>query len=599
MEPNYICTGNEMISLPCIDTKDASILDFTMLHMGYKGLLDVRGSNDCPLLRPFLLVDGETVLMEPSRFAFETYWIPVFEGEERGISYRGEILAPIEERGFSYPLMVKNNSDASHQITLGFEGSWSQTFHSINEDKEIKGDCHVYESAWNQSLVFDLRLGVSVFAFAPIFSEEMKHSYRKGVDGIAYRFETTFNLPAGEEKSLTSFWGVGMEEVAATTSAKEMLRAGYQRIKDKTVAWLAERCLPLSEDALCEIFQRNLFFNFFYASGRTMDTEELVLVTSRSPRYYVSAAYWDRDSLLWSFPSILLADAAYAKEMLQYVFTRQRRNFGVHSRYIDGTVLEPGFELDELCAPVIALANYVEHTKDTGILENEEIKEGIALILGRLAKKKHPDVALYETFLQPTDDMHVYPYLTYDNVLVWYVLQKIASLYKAQWEPEKIKALHQQAEAVRDAIAAHCVKEYQGKPIYAWSVDLEGNWDVYDEPPGSLQLLPFYGFSKEEDPIYQNTVAVIRSPEYPYSFANSPIAEIGCPHAPHPWVLSVANSLLCKRIESSRAILLQLKMDHGVACESVDEVTGESTTGDAFATCAGFLSYAIYQAFKK
>ena len=90
-------------------------------------------------------------------------------------------------------------------------------------------------------------------------------------------------------------------------------------------------------------------------------------MTSRSPRYYVSAAYWDRDSLLWAFPAILTVDAAYAREILTYVFTRQARNFGVHSRYIDGTMLEPGFELDELCAPVIALNRYVEQTGDTAL----------------------------------------------------------------------------------------------------------------------------------------------------------------------------------------------------------------------------------------
>ena len=38
-------------------------------------------------------------------------------------------------------------------------------------------------------------------------------------------------------------------------------------------------------------------------------------------------------------------------------------------------------------------------------------------------------------------------------------------------------------------------------------------------------------------------------------------------------------------------------MDNGIACESVDETTGECTTGEAFATCAGFLAYAIYHAF--
>ena len=106
-----------------------------------------------------------------------------------------------------------------------------------------------------------------------------------------------------------------------------------------------------------------------FSTGITLDTEELVLVTSRSPRYYVSAAYWDRDSLLWSFPAILDADRELARRMLEYVFGRQQRNIGVHSRFIDGTVLEPGFELDELIAPVLALGRYVEVTGDHSLLD--------------------------------------------------------------------------------------------------------------------------------------------------------------------------------------------------------------------------------------
>ena len=126
------------------------------------------------------------------------------------------------------------------------------------------------------------------------------------------------------------------------------------------------------------------------------------MVTSRSPRYYVSAAYWDRDSLLWSFPAILQADTALAKKMLLYVFGRQRRNIGVHSRFIDGTVLEPGFELDELMAPVLALERYVTATGDSNLLKRPEILAGVEEILEKLAEKRHSSISLYETFLQPT-----------------------------------------------------------------------------------------------------------------------------------------------------------------------------------------------------
>ena len=42
---------------------------------------------------------------------------------------------------------------------------------------------------------------------------------------------------------------------------------------------------------------------------------------------------------------------------------------------------------------------------------------------------------------------------------------------------------------------------------------------------------------------------------------------------------------------------MRTEMDNGIACESVHEETGECTTGEAFATCAGFLAYALDKAF--
>lgn len=93
--------------------------------------------------------------------------------------------------------------------------------------------------------------------------------------------------------------------------------------------------------------------------------------------------------------------------------------------------------------------------------------------------------------------------------------------------------------------------------------------------------------------VYRATVKKIRDPQYPYSFAGKAIAEIGCAHAPHPWVLSAANSLLSGNVQSAVAHLKKMRMDNGVACESVQEDTGECATGEAFATCAGFLAYAI------
>ena len=326
-----------------------------------------------------------------------------------------------------------------------------------------------------------------------------------------------------------------------------------------------------------------------------MDTEELVCVTSRSTRYYVSAAYWDRDVLLWAFPAILDADSRLAEDILHYIFGRQRKNLGIHSRYIDGTVLEPGFELDELMAPVIALESYVTSTSDKTILQDSGVLSGIRQILGTLETMRHPEVSLYETFLQPTDDEIVHPYLTYNNMLVWRAMKALARLY-----PERYGALERQAENVRQAIYTHCVfRDENGKPYFGWSVDLNGQHNIYDEPPGSLQLLPYYGFCTPDDEIWVNTVSMIRSPAYIYSFADAPIAEIGCAHAPYPWILSLCNSLLCGHAAQAFRELEQIEMDNGIACESVDPIAGTCTTGAAFATCAGFLCHSMKETSKE
>lgn len=183
--------------------------------------------------------------------------------------------------------------------------------------------------------------------------------------------------------------------------------------------------------------------------------------------------------------------------------------------------------------------------------------------------------------------MRSYPYLTYDNVLVWKGLRALSTLY-----PETYGGLAGEAEKVRLSILEHCVVQGRHGPYYAWSTDLKGHTDVYDEPPGSLLLLPYLGFCTLDDPAYQNTVRQIRAPEYPYSFAGCAFAEIGCAHAR-------TLDAECGQQPAQRGggtfsgTSRRAEMDNGIVCESIDEHTGKSATGDAFATCAGFVCHAL------
>jgi meiotically up-regulated gene 157 (Mug157) protein len=191
--------------------------------------------------------------------------------------------------------------------------------------------------------------------------------------------------------------------------------------------------------------------------------------------------------------------------------------------------------------------------------------------------------------------------VTYDNALVWRALLDLARIYQWEKNPGKAKALQAQAARVKAAILRHCVVKGSGGEQFAWSVDLDGNGkpQFYDEPPGSLLLLPHYGFCKTTDPVWKNTRDWIYSPDYPYSFAGKPFEEVGCAHAPHPWVLGAVNSLLAGESKRALKFLKDAKMDNGIACESVDENTGGSASGDAFATCAGFLSYGLWHELGK
>lgn len=581
----YLPTGREQVSLPRVNEINAGVEDLTFLHMASRGLIDLRGGQLEPLLRPFVAQQGVEAELGGFEWSRLGYWYPRFAARAGALGLEGVILTPVGERGFGYRLRLTNNGAETVETAFGLRGQTGSAWHCVNVDKPIEGALNCYVSGWSGLPVFEQMCGVPLFALAPICEGECRAEFEPAGEGWLWRLERTVRLAPGESAEFTAWWGLGLEEVSAVTSARELQRRGWDWELRRSLAWLVQRSLDLGDEALTRLYNTNLFFCIFFSTGRTLDTEELVLVTSRSPRYYVSAAYWDRDSLLWSFPAVLDADAALAREMLGYVFGRQRRNIGVHSRFIDGTVLEPGFELDELMAPVLALERYVDATGDRSVLTDPDVLRGIDGILKKLDAERAEDCELYETFLQPTDDERIYPYITYDNVLVWRALRALGRLFE---RPE----LTERAERVRRAIYDNCI--FDG--AFAWSVDLAGGHDVYDEPPGSLLLLPYYGFCAWDDPVYLKTAEMIRSPDYTYSFAGCEIAEIGCPHAPHPWLLSIGNSLLCGRSGEALEHLRRTRLDNGIACESVDEHTGECTTGEAFATCAGFICHALRRA---
>ncbi|GAU78453.1 glycoside hydrolase family 125 protein [Fusibacter sp. 3D3] len=600
MHKTYYPTGNEYVSLPMIN-ESCEIESINYLSMRDRGLIEICGD---PFLKPVILIEGVEKPLENIKWARAHYWIPTFTANIGTLQVKGAYIAPLERKGFilRWTLTDETKTIDGH---IGIKGHFSKVLHSINESKIIEGKKHVYHSLWNQNLMFDFRTGITLFSFGFKTDDGFDHIHytEEPMDSplnsaINFELYKAFSIEKGHSQTVDIYCGLGLEEVGAATQAIEFQRETTDGLKAELCEWLKARTQIIGDDHLMTLLNLNQFFNYFYASGKTLDTEEMILCTSRSPRYYVSAAYWDRDSLLWSFPAFLMMDSKIARHALEYVYSKQIRNAGIHSRYIDGTILEPGFELDELCAFILALGQYLEHTEDFTILEEFQVKKGIQMLYEKLMLERHPEIELYKTFLMPTDDMHTYRYLTYNNVLVWKVFGIYEKLFKYYGQSERAQEVITRMNALKEAIFEHLIVIKSDQKCFAWSGDLNGHHDFYDEPPGSLTLLAYYGFVDAEDAIFKNTLNALYSDAFPHYFKDTTFEELGCSHADHPWILAISNSLLNGRKEIAYDMLRKTKMDHYIACESIDEHSGLPTTGEHFATCAGFLAYTIYKSWR-
>jgi hypothetical protein len=410
-----------------------------------------------------------------------------------------------------------------------WRGSFGQAGLALFSRRPLQAPERIYFQPFSQSLVWEIE-GVAALAV---------RGTNLRVDGRSWEAEGPV------------FVAVGREGDGAGCAAVDLARRGARALgaAEREEEARLRAASGLGEGELAEIAFRNLLFCHRFAAGRAIDTGQWCLVTSRSPRYYVAAAHWSRDSLLWALPGIRAIDPERARLWVEVALRRYGRHPGEHALYLDGEVLYPGFELDQAAA--LALA-----ARSAGLAGPD------------LREHRDPRTGLYRTFLLPSDDPAQMPFVTYDNVLVW------AATGDA---------------ALAESIRRHCIVPGPFGPQLAWAVDGAGGHLLYDEPPGSLELLAHYGFCRPDDPVYRNTVAWIHSEHNPDHIPDSPFGDVGCPHAPYPWVLSIANGLLAGR----GLPVAWPEMDGGLACESVDPATGRAKTGPGFATAAGFLGYAL------
>lgn len=582
--PPVIPTANDCAALPDV-APDGAVGSIQLLSAAAQGLIGLAGA---PLLRP---VPGPSPQAAPQAKLLD-HWIPRFTWRTGPVVITETLFAPIGHQGVVLVLEASNEGRTRAQTTLGVEGAWEQVALTLFHRRALPVVKTLRPDPWTRSLAMEALGPLPVAGWAIHADPEVGLPEAAETEGvIRFRLIRELTLDPGAHGAIAFYIGLAREGDGARTTALDLRRRGWEALLAQTRAWLQSRAVG-GQGPLAEMYHRNALFNRFFACGRTIDTDEFVWVTSRSPRYYVSAAFWSRDAFLWSLPGLLHTDHRAAREALGYAFRVQWRNAGMHAQYLNGGVIYPGFELDELAAFPVGLAAYLRATGDASILDEPSVAAAVLEYPQRL-RAHRGDCGLYATFLDPSDDPVAHPFLTYDNVLAWRGLRDVAEVCRRLERDEEVAEALRMAEELERAIWRHCVVDGPHGPMFAWAVDGEGAFQLYDNPPGSLLLLPYYGFCASDHPVHVNTAAWVHSEANPWYFPGR-FAAPASAHSPDPWPMAIVNNLLLGRTDGLEW-LARAEMDGGLACETVDQGTGRVKSGGAFATFAGLLAAALLQ----
>lgn len=584
--PDLVPTGNLHVALPEIARADGRVRSLGVVLASCAGVLTAHGGED-GLARPELRVDR--VQQEPElTWERSGSWLPRFCAETATGEVEGRYLAPEGERGVVLRLHYRHRGPAA-SVELAWRGSWASTSVEHLRSKSVEGRYDARDDAWTGSRVVGLSTGLPLLALA----------WRAGPDatldddgsGAGWVVSRSAVMEEGDELQVETYLGVAPEPDGACTGALHLRRRGFDALWDETLNWLLARRLPV-DGPLGERLNTNLFFSFFYASADCLDDGRPVLLTSRSPHYYVCAAFWSRDAYLWTFPSLLLVDAARARRVLVATLLAGGTRLPDHALYLSGTPLYPGFELDQAAAPVLAVHRYVTTTGDASVLAEPGVLPTLLALVARAERWRHPSWDLYATFLLPTDDPTDFPYVATCNTLLAAAFDALAELLDgvagSALSPDELR---ERAAGIRAAVLEHLVVEGPSDRVLAWACDAEGRTELRDEPPLGLRTLPFWGLGRWDDPVHVATRRWLDEQAYP-----GPYGGAGSPHFPFPSGFDLANRLLdpgCTSPDPLRQ-LVETPMDAGLACESWDPETGVVTTGAAMASMAGLLVWTAW-----
>ena len=599
--PRFIPTGNLWVALPEIGLDSGRIESLGVVLGSANGVFTAHGG-PAGLAVPGLRVDGIDVPLEDLTWERGGDWLPRFTVVLPHGQLTGSYLAPDGERGVALRLRYVHHDREERRIELTWTGEWASASVEHLRSKPVLGTWAAADDAWTGTRVVSLSAGLPMLALAWRVGAGM--DLTDDGSGQGWRAVAAVVTTAGDEVCADVFIGVAPEIDGACTTALHLRRRGFEDLWAATTAWLAGHRLPVPGDAtLGAKLNSNLFFNWFYAQADGLDDGRPVLLTSRSPHYYVCAAFWSRDAFCWTFPALLLVDLERSRAVLLASLRNGGTRLPDHALYLNGTSLYSGFELDQAAAPILAIARYVIASADWTVLSEPGVATTVFGLIRRVETWRHPDRDLYATFLLPTDDPTDFPYVTTANALLAAAFDALADLIERARErgittlvvPRySSELLRGWADGVRAALRENLVVDSRHGPMWAWASDGGRGTELRDEAPLGLMTLPYWGLGEWTDPVHVATRAWLRE-DFPHQYEGR-YAGAGTPHFPYPSGFDLANRMIDVKRSAPDPVaqFVETSMDQGLACESWSAETGRVTTGAAMASMAGLLVWTLW-----
>src|SRR5690606_32709032 len=152
-------------------------------------------------------------------------------------------------------------------------------------------------------------------------------------------------------------------------------------------------------------------------------------------------------------------------------------------------ILAPGFALHPFCAYALALDRYTAEARDDSRPHAWHIQDAPREPAPAPLDRLHPAATLASTWVPPSGARSQLPCTTYGSVMAWALADALERLWAPRDDQDRPR-LSGAADEIASAIWRYCTAEVAGLRVLAWATDLEGEIAIYDDPAGSLALLP-------------------------------------------------------------------------------------------------------------